>query len=1354
MPLSCTYTPCNTKGEEFKGFKTYRKELGYETAVKVFTQVLSPTFQKDYKNKLEYDDQGVPTYQSAITVPYVKNLIGNTKLIQTQQKEFSFMPNTRENFNRLILSAQAFNTSSELRDTLVAVVTPSEDSKELRIEIREKNPQNIDEFRNQYGATLLNQALARMFEDVGVTVDLLEANEIANGRVDFSKAASIADGFKGLISVANGMEGELALSEEFSHLLIGIFRDEPLIQRSLRTLANNDSLVREILGDEYEQNRDYYAQNPNYDALGNEMSLEETLAEEALGRVLQEKLKTSSTTVTSTEDNSSPESKSLKTLVQRLINLIKRVFKGKDADAITQAKNSVDSSMGELAQQVLQGTKKIKREEVIKAQRNAKFNQLKEDTDKVIQLLRNADEIERKRSKIAPKEMKQDIKKRIIKLEALINDTQKMEGVHTYAKWALEDLQNAMENLDISGTLETQDFKQLRHIKATIDSYAEFIRDFHEVLDELGDEAIITVGEEEINLKELWKEINDIYETCITSFKNQALAAFSDYLAPIYEKSPLRDENGDIIPLKDVLMGEDFDISEFDRWLTSMGNSSSIILQMFDKAVKNAKDKARLKTMKSIREIWKIRDDAEKRGITSFEWMFEKDANGHKTGNYISKYNQGRFKKEEKEMLEGLTKKYGKHPIGEDARNMQAERKAWYDSHAEFDIFGNSYPNESYRNPDYDRLSKAQKDTLEEILEYKAKIEAQLPRDRRNLNRAIQRRRDGTQRAINAATNPSQAIDSIKEGIRNTFKRTEDDDQLYGFTDEKTRGLTDFTGGEYLTLPVLYTTPLKNPDELSTDVISDLMTYAYMANTYEEINKTYDPLEIGVDVLSNKDFIKNVGSKAKEEVLNTLGRVTKKNIKIGTNTNFQKKLRDYLECQVYGRYLKEDDVIGPNAQKAVGFFQKMTSTAYLGCNYLAGVANIATAVGMQNIEAAAKEFFGPKELAKADVAYGKLMPSFIAELADRSKQSELALFDELFDVRQNTKDKIHNVQMKSIFRRFFGQNWLFVQQGLGDHWIYNRTAIAMAMKRKVKVNGREMSVWDAREIITDENGYKMMRIKPGAKNLDGSEFSATAFAREIAHINHTIAGIYNDEDQNAANRVMIGRLAQQMRKWIVPQMMRRFQSKRTILDIGREEEGYYRTLGRTVWNDVDFKEDAYYTTAYKLVKNLMIAPYKIVSQWDSLSKEDKANCRRALTEIAQTYALWLLLWALGSGVKDPDRCWAAKFAEYMLNREVHELGFLTPGPLMFTEGYKTITSPMVVLSAANSLAQAMLTSINPGNWFPDDDELIQSGPYKGHSHLYKRWAQLPLPPFTQFRQIDKFLEDLDTGTKYYARDYK
>lgn len=1326
MALSCSYIPHNKRGEELRGFQTYKKELGYQAAAKVFTAVLSPSFKEQYKKTLVLDAQGVPTYDSATKVEYIKNLIGTDKLISVDQKKFPKVENTRENYQRLILSAHSYNQSSNNKDKLVAVVVQTSDNT-LQIEIRERNNKNVNEYESQYSTQLLNQKLEGLLGDLGVTVSLLEENEITNGFVDFSKADSIAQGFEGLINIANGMQGELILSEEFAHLLIGMFRDTPLVQRSLAQLTDNDNLVQEILGDEYEQNKAYYEQNPNYDAFGNEIPLEITLAEEALGKVLQNKLKSGTSIDTQNED-----SKPLTSLINRLISYIKRIFKGRNADDIQKARNDVSSTMGELAQNVLSGTKQLKTEEIIKNKRNARFNHLREANDKVLALLKNADEIERKRSKIAPKEERRGIKDNIIKLESLMTDVKKIEGLHTYAKWALKDLQEAMDKLDISGTLDSGDFTNLRHIKSVLDSYEGFISDFHEVLDDLGDDFIITVNGQDINLRELWREIDDLYKSCDTAFKNQAFAAFSDFLAPIYEKSPLRNADGSIKKLEDVLAGEDFDISEFDRWCTSMGESSSVLLQLFDKVVKNAKDKVRIQTIHNVRDIWKLRENAEKRGITDFEWMFEKDNEGHKTGNYISPYNHGQFKKDEEEMQRKLIEKYGKQPIGEDFKKAFLERKVWYETHATKDMFGNSFPGDMYKNPAYNKLSAAQKETLDEIFRYKDQLEMQLPADRRNRVRAIQRRRSGTQRLIDSATNPGNAYAAIKDDLISAFSKSKDDDLLYG---ETTKGLTDFTGKEYMTLPILYTNRLKNPDTLSTDVFSDLMAYAYAANTYEQMSKVYDPLEIGVSVTAQKEFVKNAGSKTKEEVLNVLGRVTKKSVKVGSNTNFAKKLRDYLECQVYGRYMKEDDVLGVNAQKTLSVFQRLTSMAYLGCNYLAGVANVATAAGMQNIEAASGEFFGAKELATADKEYAAMIPEFIAELSSREKQSKLALFDELFDVRQNAKDKLHNTQMKSIFRRFFGNNWMFIQQGLGDHWIYNRTAIAMAKKKKVKVNGKEMSVWDTLEIVTDKNGYKYMQPKKGTKNLDGSDFDAGQFSREIAHINHTIAGIYNDDDQNAANRVMLGRMAFQMRKWIIPQFMRRFQGKRMILDISREEEGYYRTLLR-------------------LSKDVWKAGFKIPAEWDKLNDSEKANVRRAMAEISQTAFFWILVHALGGAVKDPDRSWAAKFAEYMANRELHELGFLTPSPLMLTEGYKTVTSPFVMASAANKVAQAVLTTTNPFNWFPDDDELIKSGRYEGHSYIYKRWMEVPLPPMTQWRQIEKFVDELDTGTKYYSKDYK
>jgi hypothetical protein len=91
---------------------------------------------------------------------------------------------------------------------------------------------------------------------------------------------------------------------------------------------------------------------------------------------------------------------------------------------------------------------------------------------------------------------------------------------------------------------------------------------------------------------------------------------------------------------------------------------------------------------------------------------------------------------------------------------------------------------------------------------------------------------------------------------------------------------------------------------------------------------------------------------------------------------------------------------------------------------------------------------------------------------------------------------------------------------------------------------------------------------------------------------------------------------------------------------------------------------------------------------------------------------------------------------------------------MISEGLKTLQSPFVTISAANKIAQCILTTINPFNWFPDDDELIKSGRYEGHSHIYKRWADLPIIGIAQWKQIEKLTEDLDASSLFYTRDYR
>jgi len=86
--------------------------------------------------------------------------------------------------------------------------------------------------------------------------------------------------------------------------------------------------------------------------------------------------------------------------------------------------------------------------------------------------------------------------------------------------------------------------------------------------------------------------------------------------------------------------------------------------------------------------------------------------------------------------------------------------------------------------------------------------------------------------------------------------------------------------------------------------------------------------------------------------------------------------------------------------------------------------------------------------------------------------------------------------------------------------MYNRTAIAMALRKQVLFNGQQMSLWDALEVVSkyEDSEIKELNYKD-IKELDGSPLNVSKFGREVATVNHGLFGIYNEEDANAANTI-------------------------------------------------------------------------------------------------------------------------------------------------------------------------------------------------------------------------------------------
>ena len=1308
--LICVYTP--KKGKNL--FNSLKKDFNYETARDLFLLAMTPKFQNIYKNSLILDNEGVPSKKSFLSIPYVQNKIKSEKVIESLSKKSELSDNTIANYQLLIEEAFRFNNDSEY-STMVTAIVDQKDNK-IYIKYIPKSDENLNYFKEQYGGFNLYQKLSQILKEANINIEDLDEQSISNGRVgiiDFNKAVDTAEGFISLIKRANNIEGIKALSEEFSHLIIRISakKDHPVVLRAIESLQNDEKSLRNILGDQYEDTIKFHNGN---------MKL---VAEEALGQILRDNL---------IEENTIQNFKQ-KTLFRRVIDFIKNLFKNVNHRKIQDAIVDANFAMNDMAKAILKGKITLTKEEILKTRENLKFNSLSETIQTNINILKNALQTEIKRSEINHGN-KTEVRNTIVNLKKEIknDNSDRVLGILNYAEYALQSLNKLRTAYNELDSLELNErFALYRNTRNYIQSYATFIKNINEALNSTDKESLFVYdiqNELEISLENIVKDLIVQQETLSNLYMKNAIVDFSKYLQNyLGESFTIGTQN---ISLKDIVEQADSDISFLDRWLDSMGESSDTLLQSIDAVTKIHKDNSRVKTIDFSKKIFGWLNKAEKQGITNFEYFFETDDKGNKTGNYISEVNIGQYYIDLKKMEEGLDDKYDKNPSGEQAQLKISERIKWHNIHS----IGTDPNPVFYRNEKYANLTDSQKKVLQDYVELKKELDQYYPENKVSDFKAIQIRKTKEQRIINAASSPSTLFEEIKKSVINTFADTVDDNQTFG--EGQRRSLSDFSGKEFMVLPVLFTTRLENPNELSTDVTSALLQYAYSTIEYDGLNQLVNPLEVGRFIINEAREVKATrGSQQLVEKLNAYGVHINNNINV-INSNISARMEDFMESQIYHRYIKDEGTIGDtniNVAKSVNWLLKVSSVAQLGFNWLADIANITTTTCMQRIEGASHEYFTNKDLIKADTEYSKLIGSYVSQITDRVKDNKLYLFEELFNTTQDFKKDLEGNKKKSYLERLFGANLAFLGQSAGNHWLYNRVAIAYCLNTKVNVpNKGIMSLWEALEIVEGIEGdskIKKMIIPEGTTYTDSEELiSVNTISRRIAHINHSLAGIYNDEDANAAHRVSLGRLLMQYRKWMKPQFNKRFQARQYNVIMGREEEGYYRTM-------------------FRIINELLRGQIQLGTLENQLDDFEKYNIRRALTEVIQFMFVLAIVKFVNFGDRE-KRPYALKLAEYIAQRSKHELGTLVPGLSMVKGLHKTVQQPFAISSVVNNTINLIQSIASP---MEDWNDELQSGPYKGHSTLYKNFMKAPIPVISHYKQIDRFIDDIDTSIDFYIR---
>lgn len=1344
MGMSCSIVPQvrNSKGEltdsrlfmDLLSFNSNNRDAAREQ----YLITKNPEFAERVGDKVKLDEFGEPLLSDLLKHTDLNKFISTRQVVETLNKKIGYFDrkgntkyheDTYENYDSLMSTASNFNNHSEYsKDYMARVNRVSVDgSTKLTIKVEPRTRKNTLEFRKAEYNYNLNRKLRAILKQKGISIGALSTLEQRmgiNGVSDFDRASKTANGLIELIRIAKGYRGEQALPEEFAHCVLEML-DSPLKER-LFSLITNQGLAREILGEEYDRYNELYKGDA------------EKLATEAAGKLLAKHF---------LEGQEIP-SKPYKSLLTRIIDAIKNMFGKLSSIDIRTAMVEADREAGKLAKSILGGTL-TDRMDIKNINRTGQlFQALTESTSKAREALEKIIETEIKRYKIysgkgeKSKEFTEKQRDLIYDLQDKLQSNSEALGVYMFVEDASNTLSQILTRIEADSydMLSTREKAiLLRNIRNYMFSYSNIIQTIRDAVkenkDELNEDAMSKVNELAATISELYSRYN-----------NLAFPLFAEFLKPFMGEEivvPFGKDKGKVITVESLLKSADKDITVFDRWLDSMADSSDFLLKGIDSVVKNSKEDARLATIDTNKRLQATLIKLEQAGVKDTSWMYERDAEGNKTGNYISEINQAEFKKRRDQMYKDLQEKYGDDMTDEEYQAYRQEVSQWYRENVEkrnneWQPKLSIYANEAFSN-----LNEAQLEYYNTIMEIKKELDEKLPPNRTKPLGIITIRKDLLER-LKASGNITAGFRQIWEASKDLLIRRSDD------IDSATRtALKDFEGNEVKYLPIFYTS-LKEGEsynDVSEDTTSTMLAYAAMANDYAAMNEIIDILEVGRDLLKEREIQETRAGKGLIERMQAFGTTVESKLTKGKGeSKFLARLNDFYDMQIYGRYMKDEGTIGKSkvdVGKAANLINRITALNTLAFNLLAGISNMATGVVMMNIESISGEYFTAKDNLIADKIYSANIMQYLAEVGDRVKTSKLALWYEKFNVLQDYEGEIRNAEYdkKNWASRLLNEGALFALQNSGEHWMQGRTSLALANTIKMKSpDGKIVSLWDAMEVVyIDPNNKKLgasLQVKEGYTKEDGTEFTnddIKRFTRKSAAINQRLHGIYNKLDKNALQKLGIGRMAMMYRKYMRPAYNRRFRGITYNFDLQEWTEGYYHTAGRFIG---------------QLVKELRQGQFNLSTNYKNLDQREKYNIRRALIEVSTFLALGLLLGAL-DGIPDDEDDWAINMAEYQARRLFTEVGALTPTPLMLNEAGKLLKTPaagIVTIEGVLDLAGLFI----PSNYetFNGEDAILKSGRYKGESKATKLFWESPLFPF--HRTIYRGLHP-DEMTSYFKK---
>lgn len=285
----------------------------------------------------------------------------------------------------------------------------------------------------------------------------------------------------------------------------------------------------------------------------------------------------------------------------------------------------------------------------------------------------------------------------------------------------------------------------------------------------------------------------------------------------------------------------------------------------------------------------------------------------------------------------------------------------------------------------------------------------------------------------------------FKDRIGRLFRTTEKD------IDMNRQAATRPDGHQLSFIPQPYTAALKDPTQISTDLVGIVSQYYAKGQQYKEKTNIKDQCETILDLISRRKFI---GTRF---------------VKSGLETNTYQMARKFLNMNLYDQREDKSEIGSFNINKPFKYAKAWATLVNLGCSIKVATVGFATAYYSGIMNAVTGKEYGLKEwgIANAEMLGSLINSRFGARIISQNSRLFQQNLMELFNLADQSEKKYKHTDRNIIVNQIM-KNWAFGGLTTADY-LSKGTILDATLAAHRFFDGKFISKDDLRRLYADKN---------------------------------------------------------------------------------------------------------------------------------------------------------------------------------------------------------------------------------------------------------------------------------------------